>query len=186
MARIVSGVLKGMVLAVPRHIRATEEKVRQALFNILGSSVVGARVIDGFAGSGALGLEALSRAAQLVVFLESNPTCVRAIQHTLARITPGTIPGRGEVCRGDALRSLRALADQGERFDLILLDPPYQGNWGKKTLNTVAECGMLTPHGVVCLEHARQSELPSAVGQLAVRTQHRYGDTVLSFYRRLT
>jgi 16S rRNA (guanine966-N2)-methyltransferase len=183
MARIAAGLLKGLTLDTPRRIRATEAKVRQALFNILGTSVAGARVIDGFAGSGVLGIEALSRGAGLVVFLESDAACLRIIQRNLARIPPGVIRGRWNVVRGDALRTLRALAAQSERFDLIVLDPPYEGMWGGKALNVVAECGMLSPAGLVCLEHARQSEPPLAVGRLAVVKQRRYGDTALSFYQ---
>ena len=182
MARIASGLLKGLVLTVPRHIRATEEKVRQALFNILGSQVAGARVIDGFAGSGALGLEALSRGADVVVFLESHPACLHAIQRNVARIAPGAIPGRWEIEPGDALRRLRALVRRAGQFDMIVLDPPYEGGWGKKSLNVVAECGILAPAGILCVEHARRNELPSHVNPLALVKQHRYGETVLSFY----
>jgi 16S rRNA (guanine(966)-N(2))-methyltransferase RsmD len=182
MAHISSGLLKGLSLTVPRHIRATEEKVRQALFNIVGAQVAGARVLDGFAGSGALGLEALSRGASHAVFLESHPACVKAIQRNLARISPGGIPGHWEVVRGDVLQNLRVLANRAERFDLILLDPPYQGAWGKKALNVAATCGILAPAGSLCLEHTRRRLPPSVVGELSLRKQHRYGETVLSFY----
>ncbi len=183
MARIAAGALKGLQLTVPRHIRATEEKVRQALFNILGESVEGARVLDGFAGSGALGLEALSRGAAGVIFLEAHPACLSAIRENLARVPSGRVTAQMEVRRGDALRSLQALGQAGERVDLILLDPPYDGDWGKKALNAASACGILAPSGTLCLEHARQSVLPMTVGPLALRKQHRYGDTVLSFYQ---
>lgn len=182
MARIVAGVFKGQRLTVPKHIRPTEEKVRQALFNILGAEIVGARVLDAFAGSGALGLEALSRGAKRVVFLESHPACARAIHANLARLVDTGEKDVEAVC-GDALRSLQALARRQEVFDVILLDPPYQGAWGKKALNVAATCGILAPTGVLCFEHARQNEVPSSVGPLTFVKQHRYGDTVLSFYR---
>ena len=183
MVRITAGALKGLTVRVPRHIRATGEKVRQALFNIVGELVVGARVVDGFAGSGALGLEALSRGARFVVFLDFHPACLNAIRENLARIPPGVMVGGWNVVRGDALRNLRVLARQGDRFDLIILDPPYQGNWGKKSLNAVAECGILAPTGILCVEHAHRSESPLIVGPLVMRAQHRFGETVLSFYR---
>lgn len=181
--RIAAGSLKGLTLRVPRHIRATEDKVRQALFNVLGSGIVGARVIDGFAGSGSLGLEALSRGARLVVFLESHPACLRAIRANLARLDAAGVEGRWQVWPGDALRRLRQLARRGPPVDVILLDPPYGGSWGKKSLNVVAGCGILSPAGVLCVEHARPNELPLRVGPLAMVKQHRYGETVLSFYR---
>jgi 16S rRNA G966 N2-methylase RsmD len=78
---------------------------------------------------------------------------------------------------------MRSLARRGEVFDDILLDPPYQGAWGKKSLNLVVECAILAPAGWFCLEHARQSQPPPAVGPLGLVKQHRYGETVLSFYR---
>lgn len=183
MPRIAAGALKGLTLRAPRHVRPTGDKVRQALFNILGSSVTGARVLDGFAGSGALGLEALSRGAARVVFLESHPACMAALRQNLSRIPPEAVAGRWEVVRGDVLRSLRGLARRRERFDLILLDPPYEGEWGRKTLNVVAECAILPVAGFLCLEHARANQPPSQIGPLALVTQHRYGETVLSFYR---
>ena len=175
--------LKGFSLVVPPRIRATEGKVRQALFNILGEAVMGARVMDGFAGSGAIGLEALSRGAGVVVFLEQDAACLKAIERNLARVPPGRMTGRWEILRGDARRSLRGLGHRAAAFDVIWLDPPYTGPLGKKALKLVAECAIVTPSGVVCWEHARQSDAPSSVGPLALRTQHRYGETVLSFYR---
>lgn len=182
MARIAAGALKGMPLRVPRRIRATQAQVRQALFNILGNRVRGARVIDAFAGSGALGLEALSRGAGRVVFLESHPAGVKAIRENLIRIKPGAVPGEWLVMRGDALHSLRRLADREHPFDLLILDPPYEEALGEKALNVISECGMLTPAGIVCLEHSRRHSPPQGIGALIVRKQHRYGETVLSFY----
>lgn len=182
MVRITTGSLKGFVVTVPRHIRATEGKVRQALFNILGSRVVGAQVIDGFAGSGALGLEALSRGAGFVAFLERHPLCARTIQGNLDRITPGAVSGRWLIVRGDALQSMRSLASQSGPFDVVLLDPPYAGGMGKKALQSVAECAILARTGIVCLEHAHRRQAQPAVGSLTLTTQHRYGETVLSFY----
>jgi len=182
MPRIAAGALKGLTIRAPRRIRPTGDKVRQALFNILGPRVPGARVLDGFAGSGALGIEALSRGAARVVFLEGQPACAAAIRDTLSRIRPGTVAGHGEVMRGNVLRSLQTLGRRRERFDLILLDPPYEGAWGRKTLNAVAECAILPPAGFLCLEHARANQPPSQIGPLTLTRQHWYGDTGLSFY----
>ncbi len=175
--------LKGRVLQVPKSLRPTAEKVRQALFNIVGGRITGARVIDGFAGSGALGLEALSRGAALVIFLESDPDCLEAMGENLNRLaSPGQVPGTWRVMPGNAFRSLKRLAEQGEVFDLVLLDPPYHSIAARKALNTVAECAMLAPAGLLCMEHVRQSELSPSAGSLTLAAQHRYGDTVLSWY----
>jgi len=182
MPRISAGALKGMSLKTPQHIRVTAEKVRQALFNILGNAVEGSRVLDGFAGSGALGIEALSRGAVSVTFLERHPVCLRVLRDNLAKMPQASVAGRWDVMRGDALRALRALASHGARFDFLLLDPPYEGGWGRKTLNVVAECGILRPAGVLCLEHARANQPPPQIGPLTLTRQHWYGDTGLSFY----
>ena len=184
MTRIAAGSLKGMVLAVPRHIRATQDKVRQALFNILGEQVAGARVLDGFAGSGAIGLEALSRGAREVVLLESHPESLQAIRKNVAALPEGEAGGRVEVIVGDALQSLRRLGESENPFDLIVLDPPYEGPWGKNALIVVGECAMLSPAGTLVVEQARQCPPPDGAGSLICVKRHRYGDTVLSFYAR--
>lgn len=184
MAHIIAGALKGMPLAIPPHIRASEGKVRQALLNIVQPLIEGARVIDGFAGSGALGLEALSRGAGRVVFLESHAACLKALADNLSRASERAPRGSWAVCRGDAVRNLRALARREAPFDVIVLDPPYHSEEGKKALNVVAACAMLAPAGILCLEHARHHGVPPAAGELELTKQHRYGDTVLSFYAR--
>ena len=189
MLRVAAGALRGLIIDVPPHIRPTEGKVRQAIFNILGPSIAGARVIDAFAGSGALGLEALSRGAGFVAFLESNPACLRAIERNLAQVTtsrqiaPEAVFAQWTVLPGDANRSLEVLAGRGERFDVALLDPPYDGEEGKKALQAVGRSAILAASGILCLEHARSTRLPTTAGSLGLIKQHRYGETVLSFYQ---
>ena len=168
---------------MPRHIRATEDKVRQAVFNILSGMLEGARVADVFAGSGALGLEALSRGAAEVAFLESDPQSLAAIRANLAQFAGTPSSGRTQVIPGDALRSLRRLAQSGETFDLLLVDPPYDRDWEKKVLNLLGGCAIVSPAGLVCLEHALKTQLPETAGVLTLVRQHRYGNTVLSLYK---
>ena len=183
MARITWGQFKGLPLIIPRQIRATEAKVRQALFNILGPSIEGARVMDGFAGSGAVGLEALSRGAAFVAFLEGAVDAVMAIRENLARLEPEVPRSAWRIVHLDVERGFRQLAKAERPFDVIVLDPPYLSEDGKKALNTVVECAMLAPAGVVVVEHHQRTALPASVGPLQQRTRHRYGDTVLSFYQ---
>jgi 16S rRNA (guanine(966)-N(2))-methyltransferase RsmD len=182
MTYVLAGALKGMRLAVPPRIRPTESKVRLALFNVLQSVTAGAHVLDGCAGSGALGLEALSRGAASAAFLDRDPVCLRAIRMNLERAAAKGLRVPTQLLRADLVRGLRRLARRRARFDLILLDPPYGDDVGKKALNTVAECAMLPRTGVLCLEHGERSVVPSAVGCLHLAKQHRYGGTVLSFY----
>jgi 16S rRNA (guanine(966)-N(2))-methyltransferase RsmD len=171
-----------MRLAVPSRIPATAAKVRLALFNILQSVTEGARVLDGCAGSGALGLEALSRGAASAVFIDSDAASVRAIRENVARARYKGLQAEVMVLKTDALNALRRLGRHGTSFDLILLDPPYGHDVGKKALNVVAEYAMLAPSGILCLEHAARAVVPSEVGSLTLLKQHRYGGTVLSFY----
>ena len=179
MLRLTGGEWNGLTFATPAHIRASEQKVRQALFNILAARVLGARVLDGFAGSGALGFEALSRGAAFAVFLESHPACLRALRSNLSRIDRG----RWELIPGDLLRTLPRLARHHPPFDLILLDPPYEAGLEKNLLNAVGRCGILAPAGILCMEHAARHEPPVSLGSLSLMKQHRYGGTVLSFYQ---
>jgi len=183
MVRISAGQFKGFNLVTPLKIRATEAKVRQALFNILAHMVPGARVIDGYAGSGALGLEALSRGAAFAAFIESDGEAIVSIRDNLERLSAELSREAWRVLHLDLDRGLRALAETEPPFNLILLDPPYRSDEAKKALNTVEECAILAPAGIVAIEHHRRNVLPPSSGLLQALKQHRYGDTVLSFYR---
>jgi 16S rRNA (guanine(966)-N(2))-methyltransferase RsmD len=183
MLRIAGGAFRGRTLVTPRTPRATQSKVRQALFNILGTVVEGARVVDGFAGSGALGFEALSRGAAFVAFIESDPEAVVCIRDNLTRLGPELGRDAWRVLHLDVERGVRELAKREPPFDLALLDPPYRSEEGKKALNALVEYAILAPAGLVVVEHDARTALPPAAGPLQQFKRHRYGDTVLSFYR---
>ena len=183
MASITGGRFKGLPLVIPRHVRATEAKVRQAVFNILGSFIEGARVLDAYAGSGAYGFEALSRGASFVAFLESDTEAVLAIRDNLGRLSRELPRDAWRLVHLDAERGLRQLAKVEPPFDVVVFDPPYHTDEGKKALNTVVEYAMLAPAGVVVIEHHRRTEWPATIGSLQRGKRHRYGDTVLSLYQ---
>ena len=183
MLRICGGAFKGLSLSTPRHIRATETKVRQALYNILGQVIEGARVLDAFAGSGALGLEALSRGAAFAAFIESDTEAVLCIRENLERLAPDLPRDAWRVLHLDVERGLRQLAAVEPPFDVVLLDPPYRAEDGKKALNTVVDCAILAAGGIVVIEHDQRTVLPSGIGPFHQSRRHRYGDTVLSFYQ---
>lgn len=183
MSRITGGQFKGLALTIPKQIRATEAKVRQALFNILSSSIEGARVLDGFAGSGAIGLEALSRGAAFVAFVESDTEAILCIRENLGRLQEELPRSAWRLVHLEIERGLRQLAKAEPPFDLIVLDPPYRTEEGKKALNTVVECAMLGPAGLVIVEHDQRTVLPASIGPLHQWKRHRYGDTVLSLYQ---
>ena len=183
MVRVLGGMFRGFQLDTPKAIRATESKVRQALFNILTGAVEGARVLDGYAGSGALGIEALSRGAAYVLFVEQDTDAILTIRDNLERLEREPDRGEWRVVHQDFERALQGLRGREAPFDLVLLDPPYRTDDVKKALNALAGCAMLAPAGVVVVEHEKRTELPSSIGPLQRRRQHRYGDTVLSLYQ---
>lgn len=125
--RIISGTAGGIPIKAPQHgARPTTDRVRQAVFSMLGEEVIGARVLDLFAGSGALGLEALSRGAASVTFVDEHKEACRIIRDNLAK----TRLVGGEVLQGDAFRTMRSLAARGGAFDLVFADPPYADSRG--------------------------------------------------------
>ncbi len=182
--RIIAGALKGRVLApVKGRTRPTAARVREAIFSILGAAVLEARVLDLFAGTGALGIEALSRGAAQAVFVEDQPAALKGLQGNLE--TLGLVE-RSQVLPLPVAAALRKLAGQGEPFDLVFLDPPYGGGAAAATLAALAEASLLSPEALVVAEYSRRETLPEAVGDLVQQTDRRYGDTRVAVYRRGT
>ena len=183
MIRISSGQFKGALLTAPRSIRPTEARVRQALFNILQHVIAGSVVLDGFAGSGALGIEALSRDAKRVTFLEQDNASIIAIRDNLDRLGDRLPRAAWRVMQSDVERGIELLAQEGQRFDVIFLDPPYGGGEAIRALNALARYVMLAPAGFLAVEHHRRDILPASAGSIKQLKQHRYGETVLSLYQ---
>ena len=174
--RIIAGQFKGRHLKTPTWdgLRPTSDKLRETLFNILAPRVEGARVLDGYAGTGALGLEALSRGAASVDFVEQNARAVRLIEQNLAAC--GVQQGY-TIHRGDMVSALRRLPVDA-RFDLILLDPPYDADNVVDMLAAAAP--RLADGGVLVLERAtrREPEVPDALARVR---DVKSGDSTLTF-----
>lgn len=160
--------------------RPTADRVREALFNILSPWIADARVLDLFAGTGALGIEALSRGAREAVFVERDPKAVRVLRANLRHT--GLEP-LARVYVGDALREAARLGGQGMRFDLILVDPPYRTGLAQAALAALDAAGAVAPGAWVVVEHAAQEDMPERAANLTKVRAARYGDTVLAFYR---
>jgi 16S rRNA (guanine966-N2)-methyltransferase len=154
--------------------------VRQTLFDILAPMMPGCRFLDAFAGSGAVGLEALSRGASRAVLVDSSAAAVLTLRDNLARL--GGF-GDAQVFRQDARVALAALADSGVRFDVIYVDPPYDSGLYEPVLEQVSETRLLEPDGVVVAEHFKKCDLPETIGRLGRTRKVRVGDHDLSFYR---
>jgi 16S rRNA (guanine966-N2)-methyltransferase len=177
--RIIAGTLKGRILApVKGRMRPTAAKVREAVFNILGAAVPGARVLDLFAGTGALGIEALSRGAAAAVFVEDHPQSLKVLRRNLEDLD---LLDRSTVWPLPVAAAVKKLAGRGERFGLAFLDPPYGGG-AAAALSVLAAPNLLLPGARVAVEHSRRETLPEACGGLRRLTVRRYGDTRVTFY----
>lgn len=183
--RIIGGSVGGRKIRAPRGqaTRPTSDRVREALFSILGPPGEGLRVLDLFAGAGGLGLEALSRGAAQAVFVDRAIVAVRCIQAN------AEVLGLGErviVVRAEVHDVLLSLARAAETFGWIFIDPPYAGNESTLTLDTLGDraASLVAAAGVVVVEHDRKNAPAETHGGLALVDRRRYGDTEVSFYRR--
>ena len=174
--RIIAGSYGGRTLSAPRGAatRPTSDRVREALFSILGARVPGARVLDLFAGSGALGLEALSRGASAVTFVDDGRAAIGAIRANLA-----ALKATAEVRQTDALRFLDAAAGHDAQYDLVFLDPPYRLAERLAPPLSTALPAVLAPGAVVVAECDRRAPLAL---DLTLNDERRYGDTLIRIY----
>jgi len=160
-------------------VRPSADRVREALFARLGE-LEGAQVLDLFAGTGALGIEAVSRGAERVVFVERSPASAACLRRNLASLELG---GEVRLLREDVARALRRLGREGRRFDLVLLDPPYaEGEVLERALEGLLAERLLAAHATVVVERGRRHPLAPVVG-LAPVDERRYGDTVVATLR---
>ena len=180
--RIIAGEHRGRKLKMPVHIRPTQDRVREAIFNVIKEAVPYADVLDLFAGSGAFGIEALSRGAHSSVFVDNNIKCILIIRDNLAFIE--NAHSRTQVLKLEAVKSIERISKQGKAFDLIFLDPPYHKDLAKNSLIKIGACDILKTSGFVIAEHSKRDELPPETGTLRLIKAKNYGDTQVSFYNR--
>ena len=180
--KLTGGEARGRRLKGPRglRLRPTSDRVREALFDILAARVEGSLFLDAFAGTGAVGIEALSRGAARVVFAERDRRALRLIGENLSL---GSWHARSEVVAGDVGQAIHTLAMRPSRFGIIFVDPPYETDLPQPLLAGFAS--LLAPDGVVVLEHrsGRGIDLPPDADLIPLRT-YRHGDTSLSLMRR--
>lgn len=171
---------------MPNGIRPTQDKVRKALFDILGD-ISGLSFLELFAGSGAVGMEAISRYAGEVVFVEKDYLTVKIIDSNLKNLEPKSLSGfpfKANIINKEAQEAVEALSKAKRRFNIVFLDPPYYEGLSKKTLQTLFEYDILAPCGIIIVQHFKRDDLPEALGVLHLFKQAKYGDTRLSFYRK--
>jgi 16S rRNA (guanine(966)-N(2))-methyltransferase RsmD len=177
--RIISGSMKGRRLEAPdwEGLRPTSDKLRETLFNILSPRIEGARLLDGYAGTGAVGIEAVSRGAAHVTFVERDGRGVRLIERNVARA--GVEGDRHVIIRAGVAAAMPRLSAQ--RFDIIFLDPPYGAREATAALRAVEP--LAGDDTLVILEHARRDAAPERAGRLVRTRDVPSGDSALSFYR---
>ena len=180
--RVIAGRFRGRTLRAVRglKVRPSSDRVKESLFNILAPRIADIRFLDLFAGTGSIGIEALSRGAAEVIFVEQDRDALRCLQRNLeiCRLEKGL-----EVFRQPVSRTLRELETLGRTFDLIFLDPPYQADLYASTLDHLGTGKLLIPNGWVIAEHDRRLELEVGYGRLGRFRTQRIGDTALSFFR---
>ncbi len=180
--RVIAGTCRGRTLAEFKgcDVRPTPDRVREALFSILQSKIgpfTGLAVLDLFAGSGALGIEAISRGAETAWLVDKDATAAAMIVENLQRCQ---ISAKARVFNQDAFVTLETFPEQ--TFDLIFVDPPYRTGLAETALHRLAETGRLTVHGYLCIETAATEDLPETCRSLQRIDQRRYGSVMIHFY----
>ena len=179
MLRIIAGDLKGRKLQTPdwTGLRPTSDRLRETLFNVLGGDLAGARVLDGFAGTGAVGIEAISRGAAGATFVDADSRATRLIEENLRRCG---VSDRYAIIRARFADASRRLPPGS--FDLVFLDPPYGPDVMIGALEAASPL-VARPDGLLVLEHARRDEAPARVASVSKTRDIFAGDSALSLYR---
>jgi 16S rRNA (guanine966-N2)-methyltransferase len=178
--RVISGTAKGHRLHVPRGVtvRPTPDRAKGALFNILGDRVVDSQFLDLYAGSGAIGIEALSRGAAEVVFVEIRRHIAEILQRNLTKTGLG---GRARLLVANVTDALETLRNESKRFDIVFADPPYDSRKAPDILQVIGNKELLNNDGLVVWEHASEISVTANVGKLVCAKDVRYGDTSFAF-----
>lgn len=181
--RIISGKAKGHHLkSAPHHkIRPTADRVKEAIFNILGEFTHEARVLDLFAGTGSLGLEAISRGAASAVFVDKAFSAIRIIRQNLESLG---FDDQCEVWHTDAFQAVKTLGDQEKQFDLIFIDPPYQSELADKVIPYLLHYNLVRPESIIVLERPSRKQPAQANLPLICLRESKYGDTIIQYWQK--
>ena len=179
--RIIGGEVRGRRIGTLKGIRLrpTSDRVKESLFNILPRDLAGARVLDLFAGSGNLSIEALSRGAASVLLVDSSRDAARLIERNLAEVG---FMDRARIWAKPVNAALRQLGARNLKHDVIFMDPPYDRGWLEKVLASIDKEEVVEVGGIVVAEHSRRERVAECYGSLTLKDQRAYGDTLLSFF----
>lgn len=179
--RIIAGKRKGLLIKSidGETTRPTRDAVKEALFSILMNDVPDSRFLDLFSGSGAIGIEAISRGASEVYFSDINPECIKVINENLKK---ANFEEQARVLNADFKSVLKKL--QGIQFDIIYIDPPYNKGYGENAIEIISENDMLCETGVIILETDTNEEVPDNIGRYERYNYKKYGRNILNMFRR--
>jgi 16S rRNA (guanine966-N2)-methyltransferase len=180
--RVIAGKYRSRKLKGPGklRLRPTSDRLRETLFNVLGPSVEDSLFVDLYAGTGAIGIEAISRGARETIFIESHAPATRLVRQNLEAL--GICSGV-EVMEADVVKGLKNLAARHLLADFIFLDPPYEGEEHLRALEFLDASHLVAPYGLVIVEHHHSMELPERFDRLECTRLLEQGDAALSFYR---
>jgi 16S rRNA (guanine(966)-N(2))-methyltransferase RsmD len=175
--RIISGEHKGrrLVGGKAAGLRPTSDRVKESIFNVLQKEVAGRRILDLFAGAGTLGIEALSRGAESVTFVDATASSLKVLRKNLQDLG---VQDRSTILRLDGVKALNRLK---EEFHLIFADPPYLEGFPQRIVDSVAQSEVLEANGILILEHHKKERFSFPEQKLSLLKQKRFGDTVISF-----
>ncbi|OIO33420.1 MAG: 16S rRNA (guanine(966)-N(2))-methyltransferase RsmD [Candidatus Omnitrophica bacterium CG1_02_40_15] len=180
--KIIAGEYKGRIIDMPVGIRPTSDKVRKSLFEILKTQIVGTSFLDLYCGSGAIGIEALSRGAEKAVFIDNNHGCISILKRNLDKI--GISKPLYDIYNKDCIYILSRGGFQTRPYDIVFLDPPYYKGLAKNTLIELSNCDILTPNALVITEVFKKESLPEELGVFKKIRSSKYGDTLLEFFEK--
>ncbi|MDF2635353.1 MAG: methyltransferase [Pelosinus sp.] len=183
--RIITGSAKGIKLDAPRGLgtRPTTDRVKESVFNILGDIVIDAHVLDIFAGTGNLGLEALSRGAIEAVFIDNSIDSITIIKENARRTR---LIEQTEIYKNDVIRALDRFVETSRSFDLIFCDPPYNKGLVEIVLKKIENTSLLKPQGILVIEHSKHEKITDQWSNLQLRRVEKYGETLISFLLYIT
>ena len=184
--KIIGGQFKGRNIYMPLGVRSTQDLVRKAFFDIIGQDLEGLTFLDLFAGSGAIGLEAISRNAKRVFFVEGDARCAAVIQENLSTIGIASRDNFGLshfVMNKDAFVAIKDLSRRAEKFDIIFADPPFGVDLAKKTLKTLEGYDIVHPTSLVIIQHDKKESLPDMPGRFLRVKEKKYGKSILTLFK---
>ena len=179
--RVIAGFYKGRRLERIQNdsIRPTSDRVKEALFSILGEKIINCRFLDLFAGSGGIGIEAMSRGAEEVIFIDSSWDSIKILKNNLKNIG---LEDKAEVYNTSYTNGINKLSLRKKQFDIIYVDPPYKSNFSHNALKRIFKDNILAEYGIIILEHSIKESLEEEIVEYELFKKKTYGNTQLLFY----